>query len=280
MFKIVDKKSLNSNTSQITLAAPDIANAAKAGQFVVIRVDEMGERIPLTIANSGKKDGTIDIIYQKIGITTSKLDTKVKGDYILDAVGPLGKASRLKGYKNAIIVAGGTGSAIVFPQVQELHKNNCNVSIICGFRNKELIILEDEMRKISDSTDIVTDDGSNGHKGLVTDVLLNKLDKDNQVDLVITIGPLPMMKAVCDITKKFNIKTIVSMNPIMIDGTGMCGGCRVTVAGETKFACVDGPDFDGHQVDFDEIILKNRNYSAMYDNRQEKDCKLFKGCSK
>lgn len=279
MFKILSKISLNSRTSRMTLSAPSIANSAKAGQFVVIRVDSFGERIPLTIADHNKNEGTIDIIYQKVGFTTSKLDMKTEGEYISDVVGPLGKPSQLVGYKNAIIVAGGTGCAIVFPQAKQLHENNCRVSTICGFQCKEFIILEKEICDISDFTEIVTDDGSNGHKGLVTDALLSRLeDKTQRYDLVITVGPLPMMKAVCAITKNFGIETIVSMNPIMIDGTGMCGGCRVSVDGKTKFACVDGPDFDGHKINFDEIILKDKNYSCLYPNKREKNCKLLRGC--
>lgn len=272
MFQIVNKKILNKFTSRMTLKAPNIANSAKAGQFVIIRVDEKGERIPLTITDFDKSKGTIDIIYQKVGITTLKLDKKNKNEYILDVVGPLGKPSNLMGYKNTIIVGGGTGCAIVYPQAKELKRNGSKVEIICGFRSKELIILEDEMRAISDNLYIVTDDGSNGNKGLVTDILNKLLGLPSKPDLVISVGPLPMMKAVCEVTKKFDIKTIVSMNPIMIDGTGMCGGCRVTVGNEVKFACIDGPDFDGHKVNFDEVILKNKNYP-------EKNCNLLKGVS-
>lgn len=255
----------------MTIKAENIANSAKAGQFIIIRVDEKGERIPLTIANTNKDNGTIDIIYQKVGTTTIKLDKKNEGDFILDVAGPLGKPSEIKDCKKAIIVAGGTGCAISYPQAREIYNNGGYVEILCGFRSKELIILETEMKRVSHSLSIVTDDGSNGNKGLVTDLLYEKLTQNANPDLVISAGPLPMMKAVCEVTKKFNVKTIVSMNPIMIDGTGMCGGCRVSVDGKVKFACIDGPDFDGHKVDFDEIILKNKNYP-------DKNCNLLKGC--
>lgn len=260
MFEIIDKIILNKYTSKMTLKAPYIANSAKAGQFVIIRIDDKGERIPLTIADFDDKKGTIDIIYQKVGFTTRKLDNKNKGESILDVVGPLGQPSNLTGYKNALLVVGGSGCAIAYPQAKALSMNNAKVGVICGFRNKDFIILEKELSSISDSFDILTDDGSNSRKGLVTDALLNRIKIDSTIDLVISVGPLPMMKAVCNITRPFRIKTIVSMNTIMIDGTGMCGGCRLTVGGKTKFACIDGPDFDGHDVDFDEAILKSKVY--------------------
>lgn len=275
MVEIIDKIALNKYTSKMVLRAPDIAASAKAGQFVIIRIDEKGERIPLTIAGCDIDRGTIDIIYQKVGFTTYKLDYKNKGQSILNVVGPLGRPSELDGYKNVVIVVGGSGCAIAYPQAKALSENHAKISVICGFRSKDFIILEKELKSISDSFEMVTDDGSSGNKGLVTDVLQNKI-KDGTADLVIAVGPLPMMKAVCEITKNFRVKTIVSMNTIMIDGTGMCGGCRLTVGGETKFACLDGPDFDGHKVDFDEAILRSKDSS----NSKPfcgKDCNLFKG---
>lgn len=278
MFKILKKQNLNSFTTKMTLEVPNIASSAKAGQFVILRVDEKGERIPLTISNFDKDFGTIDIIYQKVGKTTIKLDAKKQGDTILDVVGPLGNPSDLYKFKKAIIIGGGTGCAISYPQAKVLYSNGCEVHIIAGFRTKNLIILENEMKNISYSLNVLTDDGSNGNKGLVTDILLDKISNDKGFDLVITAGPLDMMKAVSDVTKQFNIKTIVSMNPIMIDGTGMCGGCRVTVKGKTKFACIDGPDFDGHEIDFDEIILRNKIYSNNETTKREKTCNLLKEC--
>lgn len=275
MFEIIDKIALNKYTSKMVLRAPDIAASAKAGQFVIIRIDEKGERIPLTIAGFDVKQGTIDIIYQKVGFTTFKLDEKNKGESILNVVGPLGRPSELTGYKNVLIVVGGSGCAIAYPQAKALAENHARVGVICGFRSKDLIILEDELKAISDSFEVVTDDGSNGNKGLVTDALQKRLN-DEKFDLVIAVGPLPMMKAVCEVTKKFKVKTMVSMNTVMIDGTGMCGGCRLTVGGKTKFACLDGPDFDGHEVDFDEAILKSKD-SSNSKPFSEKDCNLFKG---
>lgn len=278
MFKILKKEILNQSTTKMTLDAPNIANSAKAGQFVIIRVDEKGERIPLTISNYEKDSETIDIIFQKAGKTTLKLDSKKQGDTILDVVGPLGKPSDLSKYKKAIIVGGGTGCAIAYPQAKVLYSNGCEVHIIAGFRNKDAVILENEMKSVSHSLDILTDDGSYGNKGLVTDKLSNKILNNKDFDLVIAVGPIPMMKAVSSITKPFNIKTVVSMNPLMIDGTGMCGGCRITVNGKTKFACIDGPDFDGHKVDFDEIILRNKTYTDFEKDTKKGICKLLKEC--
>lgn len=277
MFKILNKKILNEYVSQMTLYAPYVAKNANPGQFIILRVDEFGERIPLTIFDYDEKNGTIDIIYQKIGTTTLKLDKKSEGEYLLDVVGPLGKKSKIEGLKRSIIISGGVGSAIAYPLAKKIKNTGAETIIISGFRTKNLIILEDEMRNISDELFVMTDDGSNGKKGFVTEALLEKLKKSTEYDLIIAVGPIPMMKAVCDITKKFGIKTIVSMNSIMIDGTGMCGGCRLTVDGKVRFACVDGPDFDGHKVDFDEVMTRNRTFIDIEKKSYEKYCNLFKG---
>lgn len=277
MFKILDKEVLNQSVSKMTLKAPNVAKNVLPGQFIILRVDELGERIPLTVFDYSRENETIDIIYQKIGATTLKLDQKNAGDSILDFVGPLGKSTEIKNYKRAIVVSGGVGGAISYPLAKALKMQGAYTAIISGFRNKDMIILENEMKDISDYFEIVTDDGSNGNKGFVTDALKKVLEKDSNYDVVITIGPLPMMRAVCDITKNFNIKTIVSMNSIMIDGTGMCGGCRLTVGGKVKFACIDGPDFDGHQVDFEESMMRSRMFANEEKLSREKYCNLYKG---
>ncbi len=277
MFKILKKIKLNDDVSRMTLHAPNVARAVKPGQFVILRVDTVGERMPLTVFDYNKDLGTIDVIYQKVGTTTFKLDEKKEDEFILDVAGPLGKKSELGGYKKAMVIAGGVGSAIAYPLAKELRNNECETNIIAGFRNQGIAILEEEMKKISNDFEIVTDDGSNGKKGFVTDAFSEKLKNGAQYDVVIAVGPIPMMKAVCDITKKFNIKTIVSMTAIMIDGTGMCGGCRLTVGGKVKFACVDGPDFDGHQVDFDEAAARSRTFENEERISREKHCKLLKG---
>ncbi len=277
MFKILKKKFLNKSVSYMKLYAPLVAKNAQAGQFLILRIDEFGERIPLTIFDYDRENGTVEIIYQKVGTTTLKLDRKQEGEYLLDVVGPLGNKSEIKGFKKAIVVSGGVGSAIAYPLAKELKSNGTKTMAILGFRNKDLIILENEMKKIADEIEIVTDDGSNGKKGFVTDALIKELEKCCDYDLVISIGPIPMMKAVCEITKKYSIKTIVSMNSIMIDGTGMCGGCRLTVGGKVKFACVDGPDFDGHEVDFQEATIRNNSFVNQEKKSYEKYCNLFKG---
>ena len=263
--------------TKMVIEAPLIAKKAKAGQFIILRVNENGERIPLTIADYDRMDGTVTIIYQVVGKTTALLDNLNQGDYILDFVGPLGRPTDTEGYKNIAVIGGGTGCAIAYPQAKTLFEEGRNVDIIAGFKNKELIILEEEMKKISEDTTIVTDDGSNGKKGFVTDALKEKLSAGKDYDLVIAIGPLPMMKAVCSVTQKYKIKTIVSMNPIMIDGTGMCGGCRIKVGGKMKFACVDGPDFDGHEVDFDEAMTRlNLFKEKERESMREHECNLLK----
>ena len=254
MYKILRKKVLNPTVTLMDVEAPLIAKKAEPGQFIILRVDEAGERIPLTIADYDREAGTITIIFQIVGATTEKLNQLNEGEYIHDFVGPLGVPSHTEGLKKVAVVGGGVGCAIAYPIAKKLHNLGCEVHSIVGFRNKDLVILEDEFAAVSDVMKMMTDDGSHGEKGLVTNALQALIEEGNVYDEVITIGPLIMMKFVCKLTKEHNVPTVVSMNPIMIDGTGMCGGCRLTVGGETKFACVDGPDFDGHLVDFDEAI--------------------------
>ena len=259
MYKILEKRDLNSTVTAFVLEAPLIARKVKAGQFVIVKIDEVGERIPLTVAEFDSEKGTITIIFQAVGFTTKRMQFLQVGDYIADVAGPLGMPTEFGEPKKAIVIGGGVGCAIAFPQAKTLHKMGVSVDIIAGFRSKDILILEDEMREVCDNLYITTDDGSYGEKGLVTDVLKRLLSADNY-DLVIAIGPIPMMKFVSLATKEFGVKTIVSLNPIMIDGTGMCGGCRVRVGDEVKFACVDGPDFDGHLVDFDGLMRRNTFY--------------------
>ena len=260
MFPIVKKRVLNDSVTLMEIEAPLVARKAQPGQFIIFRIDEAGERVPLTIAGYDREKGTVTIIFQKVGYTTDRLDTLNEGDALLDFVGPLGEPSHTEGIRRAAVIGGGLGVAIAYPQAKALHEAGAKVDLIVGFRNEQLIILKDELTAACTDLTIMTDDGSNGHKGFVTQALEEKLRAGEQYDEVIAIGPLPMMKAVCDLTRPYGVKTIVSMNPIMIDGTGMCGGCRVTVGGETKFACVDGPDFDGHLVDFDEAIARSRMF--------------------
>ena len=260
MFPIVKKRVLNDSVTLMEIEAPLVARKAQPGQFIIFRIDEAGERVPLTIAGYDREKGTVTIIFQKVGYTTERLDTLQEGDALLDFVGPLGEPSHSEGIRRAAVIGGGLGVAIAYPQAKALHEAGAKVDLIVGFRNEQLIILKDELTAACTDLTIMTDDGSNGHKGFVTQALEEKLRAGEQYDEVIAIGPLPMMKAVCDLTRPYGVKTIVSMNPIMIDGTGMCGGCRVTVGGETKFACVDGPDFDGHLVDFDEAIARSRMF--------------------
>ncbi|MBE6987233.1 MAG: sulfide/dihydroorotate dehydrogenase-like FAD/NAD-binding protein [Clostridia bacterium] len=260
MYKILRREDLNSQVVLMEIEAPIVAKKCKAGQFIILRVNEEGERIPLTVADYNREKGTVTIIFQIVGKTTQILAEKKEGEYIQDFLGPLGKASEIEGKKVAII-GGGLGCAIAYPQAKAFHEAGVEVDLIAGFRNKDFVILEEEMKKACNRLHIVTDDGSYIEKALVTNKLEQLINEGNEYDLVIAIGPLVMMKFVCLLTKKYNLKTIVSMNPIMIDGTGMCGGCRVTVGGETKFACVDGPDFDGHLIDFDEVIRRSKMYS-------------------
>ena len=261
MFKILRKEKLNNAVSLIEVEAPYIAKKAEPGQFIILRIDEKGERVPFTIADYDREKGTVTIIFQIVGMTTERLDELNAGDFILDFVGPLGKASEFESVKKVAVIGGGLGTAIAYPQAKKLHSMGVSVDMINGFRNKDIVIIEDECKKVSDNLYTMTDDGSNGNKGFVTTKLQELIEGGEKYDMVIAIGPLVMMKAVCDLTKKYDIKTIVSMNPVMIDGTGMCGGCRVTVGGETKFACVDGPDFDGHLVDFDTAIRRSKMFS-------------------
>ena len=275
MFKIVNAKQLNDDVFRLDVAAPFIAKKAKAGQFIIIRIDEKGERVPFTIADTDPEKGTVSVIIQKVGQTTMLLSKLQSGDYIEDFVGPLGVATDFGGAKNVCVVGGGVGNAIAYPSAKALHALGAKVDVIAGFRSKDIVILEDEYKDICDNLYITTDDGSYGDKGFVTDKLQELIDAGNDYDLVIAIGPVIMMKFVSKVTEPYNIKTIVSLNPIMIDGTGMCGGCRVTVGGETKFACVDGPDFDGHQVDYDELMRRNAMY-ADFEAHDRENCRLMK----
>ncbi len=276
MYKIVRKKELNPTVTLMDIEAPLIAKKAQPGQFIILRVDENGERIPLTVADYDREKGTITIIFQIVGATTEKLNQLNEGEYIQDFVGPLGVASHVEGLKKVAVVGGGVGCAIAYPIAKKLHKLGCEVHSVVGFRNKDLVILEEEFDKVSDKLCVMTDDGSYGEKGLVTDALRKLIESGEEYDEVITIGPLIMMKFVCMLTKEKGIKTVASMNPIMIDGTGMCGGCRLTVGGETKFACVDGPDFDGHLIDFDEAIERSSMYKDFERHAHGEACNLFK----
>lgn len=260
MALIRRKRRLNPTVTLMEIAAPSIAKKAQPGQFIILRIDEQGERIPLTIADYDREKGTVTIIFQKVGFTTDALDLLEEGDEILDFVGPLGTPTDVGTVKRVAVVGGGVGCAIAYPQAKALHKAGVEVDVIAGFRSKDIVILEDEFKAACDHFYLTTDDGSYGEKGLVTDKLKSLIDGGAKYDAVIAIGPIIMMKFVCKTTEPYGIKTIVSLNPIMIDGTGMCGGCRVSVGGEMKFACVDGPDFDGHLVDFDELMTRNAAY--------------------
>ena len=275
MFKIVKKQPLNPTVTKMVIEAPLVARKAQAGQFIILRASDDGERIPLTIAGYDRDAGTVDIIFQIVGGTTMELNTLNEGDYLPDFVGPLGKASEVEGFKKVAVVGGGVGCAIALPVAQALHANGCEVHSIVGFRTKDLVILEDEFNACSSKVCMMTDDGSYGTKGLVTNALEELIKEGNQYDEVIAIGPVIMMKFVCQLTKKYNIPTVISMNPIMIDGTGMCGGCRLTVGGETKFACVDGPDFDGHLVDFDEAMQRGAIYRDFEQHTRDEFCNLM-----
>ena len=261
MYQILKKGTLSDNTKLMVIDAPHVARKAEPGQFIILRVDAEGERIPLTIAEYDRVAGTITIIFQEVGATTMQLGLFSEGDRLHDFVGPLGTPSELEGYKKVAVVGGGLGCAIAYPQAKKLHDMGCEVDLIAGFRSADMIILEDEMKEASTRLHLVTDDGSNGRKALVTQVLDELIAEGNQYDCVIAIGPMIMMKFVCETTRPHGIKTIVSMNATMVDGTGMCGGCRVSVGGKTKFACVDGPDFDGHLVDFDGSMRRSATYN-------------------
>lgn len=276
MNKIVRKVCLNPTVTLMEVDAPFIAKKAEPGQFIILRVDENGERIPLTIADYNREKGTITIIFQIVGGSTIHLNSLNEGDYIHDFVGPLGVPTHTEGLKKVAVVGGGVGCAIAYPVAKKLHELGCEVHSIVGFRNKDLVILEDEFKAVSDKMFLMTDDGSYGEKGVVTNPLKALIEAGENYDEVIAIGPLIMMKFVVATTKPHNVKTVVSMNPIMIDGTGMCGGCRLTVGGKTKFACVDGPDFDGFEVDFDEAMSRGRSYSEFEAHAREEACNLYK----
>ena len=277
LFEIIEKKPLNKAVTMMEIYAPFVAKKAKPGQFIILRVNEKGERIPLTIFDKNPEKGTIKIIFQIVGATTKLLNELKEGEKICDLTGPLGKPSKLDGLKKVAVIGGGVGCAIAYPIAKYLSQKYCIVHSIVGFRNKSLVILEDMFEKISDVFILTTDDGSKGEKGLVTDSLEKLIVSGERYDEIIAIGPLLMMKYVCILTKKYDIKTTVSMNPIMIDGTGMCGGCRVTYNGKICFACVQGPDFDGHLIDFDEAIKRNTMYKNLEKKELEKTCNLLKG---
>ena len=276
MYQIVSKKSLNPTVTQMEILAPFVAKKALPGQFIILRVNEDGERIPLTIAGYDRQKGTVTIIFQIVGGSTELLNHKNEGDFIPDFVGPLGRPTHTQGLKKVCVVGGGVGCAIALPVAKALYEQGCEVTSIIGFRNKDLVILEDEFKANSQNFYMMTDDGSYGRQGNVCVPLKELLESGETFDEVITIGPLIMMKFVCATTKAYGVKTIASMNPIMIDGTGMCGGCRLTVGGKMQFACVDGPEFDGHEIDFDEAMSRSRTYADFERHEYEDACNLFK----
>jgi ferredoxin--NADP+ reductase len=270
MYKILEKKVLSETVKLMKIKAPLVAKKALAGQFIILRIDEKGERIPLTIADYDRKEGTVTVIFMEVGKTTIQLGTLNVGDKLLNFAGPLGQASDIEKYGTVVCIGGGVGIAPLYPIVREIKQAGNYVISILGARNKKLLMLENEIEEFSDELHICTDDGSKGKKGFVSDVLQKLIDDGKKIDIVWSIGPVIMMKVVANLTKKYGIKTLVSLNPIMVDGTGMCGGCRVSVANETKFACVDGPEFDGHLVDFDNLMLRNRRFIC----EEEKSCKI------
>ena len=276
MYRIVRKKALNPTVTMMDIEAPFVAKKAEAGQFIILRVNPDGERIPLTVAGYNREEGSVKIIFQIVGATTEELNRKEEGDYISDFVGPLGVPTHTEGLKKVCVVGGGVGCAIALPVAEKLHGLGCEVHSIIGFRNKDLVILEDEFKAASDKLTVMTDDGSYGTQGLVTAPLKEAIESGENYDEVIAIGPLVMMKFVVATTKPHGVKTVVSMNPIMIDGTGMCGGCRLTVGGKVKFACVDGPDFDGFSVDFDEAMSRSGMYRDFERHKHEETCNLYK----
>ena len=277
MYKIVRKQELNASVTLMEIEAPFVARKAKAGQFIIFRIDEMGERVPLTIAGYDREKGTVTIIFQKVGFSTNALGALKEGDYIHDFVGPLGKPTPVEGKKKVCVVGGGVGCAIALPIAQALHEQGTKVTGIVGFRNKDLVILEDEFKAAADRLILMTDDGTYGRHGLVTQPLQELLEAGETFDEVLAIGPVPMMKFVCRTTQPFGVHTMVSLNPIMVDGTGMCGGCRVIVGGETKFACVDGPDFDAHEVDFDSLLKRAAFYKDEQDEAAKHICNMTGG---
>ena len=275
MYKILKKEVLNPTVILMDIDAPAVARKAEPGQFIILRTDDEGERIPLTIADYDRERGSVTIIFQRVGATTEKLAHMNVGDSLCDFVGPLGRATETEGLRKVAVVGGGVGCAIAYPIAKKLSELGVEVHSVIGFRNKDLVILEDDFRQVSKITKLMTDDGSAGEQGLVTDALKALIDSGEVYDRVITIGPLIMMKFVCRLTKEYGIKTVASMNPIMIDGTGMCGGCRLTVGGKTKFACVDGPEFDGHEIDFDEAMSRGAMYREAERHAYEATCNLF-----
>mgnify|MGYP000246039708 CR=1 FL=1 len=275
MYKIVRKQELNASVTLMEIEAPFVARKAKAGQFIIFRIDEMGERVPLTIAGYDREKGTVTIIFQKVGFSTNALGALKEGDYIHDFVGPLGKPTPVEGKKKVCVVGGGVGCAIAYPVLKKFHDCGAEVHAVVGFKNKDVVILEDKFKSASDVMKLVTDDGSYGEKGLVTDALKQLIEEGNQYDEIFAIGPAIMMKFVSKTTEPYGIPTTVSMSPIMVDGTGMCGGCRLTVGGETKFACVDGPDFDGDLVDFDEAMARGTMYRPFEAHAREAACNLL-----
>ena len=276
MYEIVEKRELNSTVVLMEINAPLVAKKAEPGQFVILRTDADGERIPLTVADFDRNRGTVTIIFQIVGATTKKLSMMEKGECLCDFVGPLGRSTHTEGLKKVAVVGGGVGCAIAYPVAKKLFEQGCEVHAICGFRSKDLVILQKEFEKASSKYVLVSDDGSAGEKGLVTDALTKLIENGEEYDEVITIGPLIMMKFVCALTKEYGIKTVASMNPVMIDGTGMCGGCRLSVGGKTVFACVDGPEFDGHLIDFDEAMARSNAYSSFERHKYEEACNLLK----
>jgi ferredoxin--NADP+ reductase len=270
MYEVLEKQVMSETVKLMKIKAPLVANKAVAGQFIILRIDEKGERIPLTIADYDRKEGTITIIFMEVGKTTKQLGTLKVGDKLLNFAGPLGQPSEIEKYGTVVCIGGGVGIAPLYPVVKELKQAGNYVILILGARNEKLLMLEKEIEEFSDELHICTDDGSKGQKGFVSDVLEKLIDDGNKINIVWAIGPVIMMKVVANLTKKYDIKTIVSLNPIMVDGTGMCGGCRVSVGGENKFACVDGPEFDGHLVDYDNLILRNRRFIC----EEEEACKL------
>ena len=275
-YKVVKKNVLNPQIFLMEVEAPLVAKKAEPGQFIILRIDEYGERVPFTIADFDREKGTVTIIVQIVGKTTKDLAQVEEGEEILDFAGPLGTPTPLEGLKKVAVIGGGLGTAIAYPQAKKLHNLGADVTVITGFRNKDLVILEDELKKVSNKLIVATDDGSNGNQGFVTDMLKKEIEAGEKFDEVIAIGPLVMMKFVCKLTKEYGVKTVASMNPIMIDGTGMCGGCRLTVGGKTVFACVDGPEFDGHEIDFDEAMARSSMYKPFERRKHEEVCNLFK----
>ncbi|AZR73523.1 ferredoxin-NADP reductase [Anoxybacter fermentans] len=272
MYRIIRKKVLAPTMKLIEVEAPDIAAKVLPGNFVILRIDEKGERIPLTVADYDRKKGTITLIFQEVGYTTKHLGRLEEGDALLDLVGPLGEHMQIEGYKKVICVGGGSGTALLYPKTKAFYEAGAKVLTITGARTKELLILLDELDAVSDELYVTTDDGSYGHHGFVTDILKELLDKHDDVDLVVAIGPVPMMKACAELTREYGVKCIVSLNAIMVDGTGMCGGCRVIVGGETKFTCVDGPAFDGHLVDFDDLMRRLSYYKKHEEEVLSNEC--------